>query len=77
VPVATPDVSDAAVSEDLIPPAAGPFSSAVLSRDALQAKLPKLAGLNGELQLNADTSNNTASELDTAQACGDAGSGPG
>jgi hypothetical protein len=60
--VATPDVSVAAVSEDFIPPAAGPFSSAVLSRDALQAKLPNLGGLNGELQLNADTGNNTASE---------------
>jgi hypothetical protein len=62
VPVATPDVSDAAVSEDFIQPAAGPFSSAVLSRDALQATLPNLAGRNGEIQLNADTGNNTASE---------------
>ncbi|KAA8893911.1 hypothetical protein FN846DRAFT_895567 [Sphaerosporella brunnea] len=54
-----------AASEDPIP--AGPFSSAVLTaplRNALQAKIPNLAGLNGEVQLKADTSNHTAPESD-------------
>ncbi|KAA8892698.1 hypothetical protein FN846DRAFT_896631 [Sphaerosporella brunnea] len=54
-----------AASEDLIP--AGPFSSAVLTaplRNALQAKIPNLAGLYGEVQLKADTSNHTAPESD-------------
>jgi hypothetical protein len=65
VPVATPEVYDGEASEDFIP--AGPFSSTVLtasSRAALQAKLPNLAGLNGEIQLKANTGNHAASESD-------------
>jgi hypothetical protein len=57
--------SGSSASEYFIP--AGPFSSAVLtapSRDDLQAKLPNLAGLKGDIQLKANTGNHTASKSD-------------
>jgi hypothetical protein len=69
VTVVAPEVSHGAASEDFIP--AGPFSSAVLtapSRDDLQARLPNLAGLNGEIQLKANTGNHTASKSDSEAA---------